>query len=121
MMLNEVAAEIYQNNAEHGWYEHGLNFPEALALIHAEVSEVLEAWRRGREITKISYYSEHALTDHDTTAVTIKPDGIPIELADIIIRVLGVCGYYKIDIDAAIAEKMAFNKDRPHRHGNLRA
>lgn len=117
MTLNEVAAEIYQNNAEHGWYEHGLNFPEALALIHAEVSEVLEAWRRGREITKISYYSEHV----GPAAVTIKPDGIPIELADIIIRVLGVCGYYKIDIDAAIAEKMAFNKDRPHRHGNLRA
>jgi hypothetical protein len=47
----------------------------------------------------------------------LKPEGIPSELADIIIRVLDICGYHKIDIAAAIADKMAFNDTRDYRHG----
>lgn len=47
----------------------------------------------------------------------LKPEGIPSELADIIIRVLDVCGFHGIDIAAAIADKMAFNETRQYRHG----
>lgn len=46
-----------------------------------------------------------------------KPEGIPIELADVIIRVLDYCGYAGIDIDAAISQKHEYNKTRPYRHG----
>ena len=31
-----------------------------------------------------------------------KPEGVPIELADAIIRILDYCGYARIDIDAAV-------------------
>lgn len=47
----------------------------------------------------------------------LKPEGIPSELADIIIRVLDICAANGIDIAAAIADKMAFNETRPYRHG----
>ena len=46
-----------------------------------------------------------------------KPEGIPIELADVIIRILDYCAYAGIDIDAAISEKHEYNKSRPYRHG----
>lgn len=51
----------------------------------------------------------------------LKPEGIPSELADIIIRVLDICGYHRIDIAAAIADKMAYNETRSHRHGGKRS
>lgn len=44
-------------------------------------------------------------------------ESIPIELADVIIRVLDYCGYAGIDIDAAISQKHEYNKTRPYRHG----
>jgi len=46
-----------------------------------------------------------------------KPYGVPIEIADVIIRALNFCGRHGIDIKKAIDEKMAYNKSRPFRHG----
>lgn len=51
----------------------------------------------------------------------LKPEGIPSELADIIIRVLDICAAEGIDIAAAIADKMAFNETRPYRHGGKKS
>ena len=46
-----------------------------------------------------------------------KMEGIPSELADVIIRVLDMCEHYGIDIEAALKEKHEFNKTRPYKHG----
>ena len=42
---------------------------------------------------------------------------IPEEFADIIIRVLDMCGALGIDIGLAVTEKLAKNATRPHLHG----
>lgn len=47
----------------------------------------------------------------------VKPIGIPSELADIIIRVGDIAGYYGIDLEAAVVEKMTYNETRGYRHG----
>lgn len=49
--------------------------------------------------------------------IPVKPVGIPVELADVIIRVLDLCGGLNIDIEKAVLEKMKYNEDRPYRHG----
>lgn len=41
------------------------------------------------------------------------------ELADIAIRVFDVAGGLRIDLGAAIVEKMTKNKNRPHKHGKV--
>lgn len=49
-MINELAKEIHTNNVLKGFYEKEVNIGERLALIHSEVSEALEADRKGRHL-----------------------------------------------------------------------
>jgi len=107
MTLNKLAAEINITAEEHGWKDKPVTFGESMALVHSEVSEVLEEYRTGHTPADV-YIS---LDDNE------KPLGIPIELADVIIRVLDVCADYGINIDQAVALKMAYNDTRPYRHG----
>lgn len=46
-----------------------------------------------------------------------KPEGIAIELADAVIRILDYCGHVGIDIEKAIEIKHEYNKTRPYKHG----
>lgn len=45
--INDLAAKVHKNAIQKGWYNNGAaqNMGERLALIHAEVSEALEADR----------------------------------------------------------------------------
>ena len=110
--INEVAKEIHENAVEHGWWDEERGFPEIIALCHSELSEALEEYRRGHGATEKYYLASNA-TD-------AKPEGIPSELADCIIRILDYCAFAGIDIDAAISEKHEYNKTRPYRHGGKR-
>lgn len=104
-MINELAKSIHQNAVEHGWWEGDRQFPEVVALIHSEVSEALEEYRSGHGANEV-YFGEHG-----------KPEGIPIELADAVIRILDYCAEAGIDIEGAILRKHEYNRDRPYRHG----
>lgn len=104
--MQRLVHEIFKNAVEKGWWEKERPFPEIIALIHSELSEALEAYREGLRPTSI-YMSDEG-----------KPEGIPIELADVIIRIFDYCGHAKIDIEGAILMKHEYNKSRPYRHGN---
>lgn len=75
-------------------------FPEIVALIHSELSEALEEYRSNHGVTEVYQEAE-------------KPEGVPIELADAIIRILDYCGYAGIDIVAALERKHEYNKSPP--------
>lgn len=105
------------------------NFGELLALVHSEVSEALEEHRDGhglaetyavcqecREIRKLARWpvGPHGWVCH---GLALKPEGIPSELADIMIRVLDIAGYYGIDIEQAMLIKAKFNETREYLHG----
>jgi len=106
MKINELIKDSHKLALEKGWHDIDRSIPELLCLIHSEISEVLEEHRRGKEPTEI-YYNEEG-----------KPEGIPIEIADTVIRIADFCGYLGIDLEKAIKIKAQFNTTRPYRHGN---
>jgi NTP pyrophosphatase (non-canonical NTP hydrolase) len=50
----------------------------------------------------------------------LKPEGIPSELADVVIRVFDAASQYGIDLEHEIMLKMEYNATRQHRHGGKR-
>lgn len=88
-----------------GWHpsENEPTFGEQIALIHSEVSEALEAYR------------DWGIYPNITSGG--KTEGVPSELADILIRVFDTAGKQKIDLGRALIDKISFNFTRQHRHG----
>lgn len=91
---------------------------EKLVLVGTEVSEAIEEWRRGKPLL----YEVESTGDRGVMEPTNKPEGVLVELADVVIRVFDLVHALDPDIDfgAVIAWKMAYNEKRPERHGGLR-
>ena len=106
-MINKLSKKVYENKIAHGWNDEDRSFGDIIALIHSELSETLEEYRNKKGFNEIYYDSNSE-----------KPLGIPIELADVVIRVFDVCGKYKIDLEKAIRIKMEYNSKRPFKHGD---
>ena len=102
MEIKEISKEIYDINVEKGfWPKHpwDRNFGEAIALVHAELSEALEAHR------------DEAMDTHLKDR-----NGVEVELADAVIRIFDIAYGYGYDLDGAIREKVDYNRKRPHKH-----
>ena len=76
-----------------------------LMLIVSEVAEAQDELRKGHT-ADYTYYQENG-----------KPEGVPSELADVVIRVLDFCYTEGIDLESIIEEKLAFNATRERLHG----
>lgn len=93
--------DIHANAKSHGWWECERSDGELIALHHSELSEALEALRKGnRESEKIPGHC-HAVE----------------ELADTVIRIMDHCEVRGWDLFSAIIEKHKFNICREYRHG----
>jgi len=107
MTLTELAEKIHATAREKGWWEGERNFGECIALCHSELSEAFEEYRKfGMDSNMMIYIGRDG-----------KPEGIAVELADLLIRVLDMCEGFKIPLDHAIFVKLAYNATRPYRHG----
>jgi NTP pyrophosphatase (non-canonical NTP hydrolase) len=78
-------------------------------LVVTELSEAVEHYRNGHGMTEVWYEADG------------KPDGIPVELADAMIRIMHIAEYYGMDLGREVKEKLAYNRTRDFRHGNKEA
>lgn len=122
MNINDLVLEVHNNAKEHGWWNGPeRTFGELIALCHSELSEALEEFRNGYDF-KQTYYSfgrqcQTNIPSYRNSVKIDKPEGIPSELADVVIRIMDMCGHYGIDLEKAIMEKHEYNKSRPYKHG----
>jgi NTP pyrophosphatase (non-canonical NTP hydrolase) len=112
LALNELSQIIHARNVAAGWWtdiktgkdlrgkdEHGRdnrNVPELLCLIHSEVSEAMEGYRKNLMDDKLPHRSM-----------------FEVELADVFIRIFDLAGAHDLDLGGAVLEKLSYNKVRP--------
>jgi NTP pyrophosphatase (non-canonical NTP hydrolase) len=142
--IQHLVDDSFNTATEKGWHDPGLekSVGEDIALFHSEASEALEDFRSGHPVTEI-YYETGELEEKtmgniakalaemgiELNAATMenirhcqlkdvpKPCGVPIELADIVIRIADFAKKHGIDLAAALNLKAEYNKTRSHRHG----
>jgi hypothetical protein len=110
--LDDLAHEADRIAKEHGFTDATPG--EDLMLIVTEAAEAMEELRRGKAPGEV-FYKDEPDRSQDTV---MKPCGVPSEIADIMIRCLHFCGKHEIPIGRVLVEKMIYNDNRPHKHGN---
>ena len=99
-VIDSLALSAWQTSKSKGFWETDPNDGEQIALMHAELSEGLEAIRKD------------LMSDHIAGFT-----GLEEELADVVIRVMQYSHGKKLRLADAILAKMAFNETRPMKHG----
>lgn len=101
--LNALSQDCYSMAFSKGFYKDDPNLATKLMLIVSELSEVLEADRKG-DLTKPSEKVPHYTNFEE-------------EMADTIIRILDLAGRHNLNIHDAVLEKIRYNAGREKRHG----
>lgn len=102
--LGYVGQLAYNNAQEKGFHDNPVGDGTRIALIHSELSELLDGLRNGNPT------SEHI--PEYTTAEE--------EAADVLIRLMDLCHLKGWKLGGAVESKMRYNQTRPHKHGGKR-
>ncbi|HLD91564.1 MAG TPA: hypothetical protein VI911_11255 [Patescibacteria group bacterium] len=102
MKINETVREAFETAKEKGWHENINPLPELLMKMVTELAEAMEEYRNKTP----SFYIKGG-----------KPEGIEIELADCVIRIMDCFGENGWDLERALRVKMDYNKTRSYKHG----
>lgn len=111
---NECKLYVTRVNKANGWFDESRSFGDEVALLHSEVSEMLEAYR--------AWGHEDATPEpepfSDGVQTLFKPEGVGSEVADVFIRLMDFCYRHSIDLTMEFYRKMAYNETRGYKHGN---
>jgi len=109
LTIADLQRESYETAVAKGWHDEDESPPSPIrviawmGLICSEAAEAIEDARKGRMTTTIREDG--------------KPEGLPSELADVVIRACDTAGALGIDLEAELRAKLAFNRTRGHKHG----
>ena len=124
--LNDAAIQIFEDNSARGFHDAPIENGTLLMLVVSELSEALEADRKGKHADIDAYNANLQADDinpgdreeYDRGAfVFLIKDTFEDEIADAMIRLLDLSALRGIDIEWHIEQKLAYNRTRPHKHG----
>jgi hypothetical protein len=98
MTIKEMCRRSYEIAVSKGWHEQERSFGEAVALFHSEVSEALECYRDPSHRPGDVWRSDDG-----------KPEGVVIELADLLIRIGDTVEDMKIPVDVKMVNHRVFD------------
>lgn len=107
-VFERMQEEVFRLNSSKGWFDEDRSVGDMVALLHSEVSEVLEAYRT---------FKFQDATERIPNADLDKPEGVGAEMADCLIRLLDMAKRWDVDLAAEFTRKMAYNWTREYRHG----
>lgn len=110
MNWNEFAADVHQVAVDHGWWEKAPSFVDVIVMCHTELSEAVEAYRKGCPMVYCEARETNAACEDPGCAGIDclkefpgrKPEGVAVEMADCILRILDWSAASGVDIDAVI-------------------
>jgi hypothetical protein len=82
--LRELTGQIREINVEKGWRAEKVTWGDLVALLHSEIGEMMDAWRRWGLLDATRPVGE----------MPPKPEGVGSETADVVIRFLDMCDLY---------------------------
>ena len=120
--LNKLSKQLNQFVKQAGF--DGNDIPTRIALIHSEVSEAFEAFRKDKYANPAEFKQLMKGYSSDDSPLSFVghfeeyiKDSVEDELADSIIRLLDLCAYLDIDIEFHIEQKMRYNETRGFKYG----
>lgn len=105
--INDLIKEAHEIAVAHGWWDRPNDISDQIANMHCELSEAWEEYRNGHELNEIytkCKSNELKKVGHGgcgvcENCIANKPEGIPIELADVCIRIFDTLGSLNIKED----------------------
>ncbi len=94
--LQDATEFVNTVNHANGWHDDERDFAADIALLHSEVSEAFEGYRKGDDAN------------------------VAEELADVFIRLLDTCSRRGVNLATEFDKKMKRNAERGYKHGGKR-
>ena len=124
--LNDAAKQIHEDAKRKGFWDSERETGTLLMLCVSELSEALEADRKGR-YADLKAYNECEKADDIfesdkevyelSSFQSLIKDTFEDELADTVIRILDLCCARGIDLEKHINLKLKYNRSRERMHG----
>jgi hypothetical protein len=145
--IRSLQSFIGAMNAEKGFHDEGDNlrsmdnvfddegftapylrnyYTARLALVTTEVAEAVEELRNGRAVDETYYLYEDGgeAVAHGNRPASVdpmdrprKPEGVPSEVADVVVRSFDFADEAQFDLAEILDRKLAYNASRPKMHG----
>lgn len=109
MNFNEFAKDVHINAVEHGFWDENRSAGEVIALCHSEISEALEEYRAGRPMAYVFDYTPDDYPVMETRLEFFdmrKPEGVAVELADVVIRCFDWFGRMRLNVHELLDEAL---------------